>query len=200
MRNLSTYVACCAFSLFAPLAVGSMLSTGKGEAREIVTRNKAQGCCIPTPCCSWWIILPMCFRSDRALSVWAGLWRMESDMFRAGAANSWLLTSQGSCCSLPTFSLTGWWVGLSHIPQWVKSSKSIHKDSSSAQFLWSTHPFTLPEVELENGHMAARSSHLWGQAGIETPGSTCEYWCSPAPLTGWLLCTALCGTTQRFLL
>lgn len=40
MRNLSTYVAYCGFSLLAPLAVGSMLSTGKGEARETVTRNK----------------------------------------------------------------------------------------------------------------------------------------------------------------
>lgn len=39
MRNLSTYVAYCGFSLLAPLAVGSMLSTGKGEAREIKLRD-----------------------------------------------------------------------------------------------------------------------------------------------------------------
>lgn len=87
MRNLSTYVAYCGFSLLAPLAVGSMLSTGKGEAREAVTRNKAQGFFTPTPCSFWWIILPMCFRSDWALWVWTGLWRMESDMFRAGTTN-----------------------------------------------------------------------------------------------------------------
>lgn len=187
MRNLSTYVACCAFSLFAPLAVGSMLSTGK-EAREIVTRNKAQGFCIPTPCCFWWIILPMCFRSDWALSVWAGLWRMECDMFRAGTASSWLLTSQGSCCSLPTFSLTGWWVGLSHILQWVKSSKSIHKDSSSAQLLWSTHPFTLPKVELENGHMAAQHQPPLGASWDRDPRPAPVILMLLSPLTGWLLC------------
>lgn len=94
MRNLSTYVAYCAFSLLAPLAVGSMLSTGKGEAREIVTRNKAQGLCIPTPCCFWWIILPVCYGADWALSVWTVLWRMGSDMFRAGADMTADLTRQ----------------------------------------------------------------------------------------------------------
>lgn len=36
MRNLSTYVAYCGSSLLAPLAVGSILSMGEGEDREII--------------------------------------------------------------------------------------------------------------------------------------------------------------------
>lgn len=184
MRNLSTYVAYCAFLLLAPLAVGSMLSTGKREARETVTRNKAQGFCIPTSCCIWWIILSMCFRSEWALFSlnWGmedGIWHVQSWYWY----DSWLLTSQCSFCSLPIFSLTEWWVGLSHILHWVKSSKSVHKDSSSAQFLWNTYPLALPEVELENGDVAVQHQPPLGASWDQRAQASFEYCCSPAPLT-----------------
>lgn len=152
MRNLSTYVAYCGFSLLAPLAVGSMLSTGKGEAREIVTRNKAQGFCIPTSSDGLYCLCVLEQIRPFQLELGYGGWNLTCSEL----VLTWLLTSQGSCCSLPIFSLTRWWVGLSHILQWVKSSKSVHKDSSSAQLLWNPHALALPEVELENGDMAVQ--------------------------------------------
>lgn len=174
---------------------------GREEAREIVARNKAQGFCIPTPCCFWWIILPLCFRLDWALSVWTGLWRMESDVFRAGTDNSWLLTLQGSCCSLPICSLTGWWVGLSHILQWVKSSVYSQRFKLSPIAL--EHP-SIGFVRSGTGEWAHGSSApatSGGRLGTREP--------RPAPLSidapllllqWWLLCSALYGRTQRFLL
>lgn len=124
-----------------------------------------------------------------------GIWHVQSWYW----CDSWLLTSQGSFCSLPIFSLTEWWVGLSHILQWVKSSKSVHKDSSSAQLLWSTYPLVLPEVELENGDMAVQhqlplgASWTWTREPRAAPLNIAA---RLLLLQWWLLCSALCGRTQ----
>lgn len=66
-------------------------------------------------------------------------------------------------------------VGLSHLLQWIKSSKSVYIDPSSAQLLWKLHPLALPKVELEDmdvvqhrqplkvsWDLESKGQHLWG--------------------------------------